>query len=156
MMARRRAIDVLTAVPGRGWVLSRCRWRNRVTALLKADRLDEQLAGGTAPETSDILAIRAEFLTRMTTRKALANQLRRLVWTASGASIQPALRPISWRSVRAVAPDLTALGTELTNAGPVAAAGVAQVSILLSDAWGPGARGNGVLRDGIARARQSL
>ncbi len=142
-------MEVLVAVPGRGWALVRCRWRYRLAARIAGGRLDEQLARAVPPESSILLAIRARTLTRMATRDALARQLRRLSSAACSRTLSPAVRPVSWRSVRAVAPDLRLLASQLVQPGPVSAAGVAQASMLVADAWGPGYRATNSLRASV-------
>lgn len=149
-------MDVLTAVPERGWVVSRCCWRHRAAASLTAGRLDQQLARGVAPESSTVLAARAQALTRMRTRSALARHIQRLLTVVSSGTVQPMLRPTCWRSVQAASPDFIILADELAAPGPVAAAGVAQASLLLSQTWGPGHRTATSLRADIAQARVAL
>lgn len=149
-------------VPPWHWLLAR----------VLAASLDRQLADGTRPEASAILAARAMTLTSAGYRRALAASLRRML-AASGA---PQSRPLSLTAARSAgaalrpyvplrrdriagsAAELAGLAERLAARGPVPARGVALVSQLLADGAGPlyrtGSRED--LGDLVERAVQAL
>src|SRR5690348_10795308 len=124
---------------------------HRLLARVLAASLDRQLADGTRPEASAVLAARAMVLTSAGYRRALAASLRRML----AASVSPAPRslpvtaarsagiavrpPVPLRRDRivAVAEELAELAECLTARRPVPACGVALVSQLLADGGGP-------------------
>src|SRR5271166_1155183 len=79
-----------------------------------AARLDRQLAEGTRPESSAILAARAMFLTFVEYRRSLAASLRRIL--AAAAPVPPDARPRS-----AAAPSSAGAARPRLTAGPSAA-----------------------------------
>lgn len=110
----------------------------QLRARLASTRLDRQLAGGQAPESSLLLAIRAQQLVRDRMRHELANSLQQLADEATGSAPHPADRvPMDWAAVRAVAADLRTLAARLLAFEPTPARGVARVSVLLGDGAGP-------------------
>ena len=132
---------LITAGPG-GLTLARCRWRDRLGLVLATSRLDRELAAGASPEASILLAMRAEGLTRMRRREGFARSLRHLLDTATHRTT-PAAGPLpAQRAIRGATSDLSELAAVITRPGPVAAAGVAQTSLLLARAWGAQYRGD--------------
>jgi hypothetical protein len=145
---------------------------HRLLARVLAASLDRQLADGTPPEASAILAARAMTLTSAGYRRALAASLRRML-AASGA---PQSRPLSLTAARPAgaalrpyvplrrdriagsAAELAGLAERLAARGPVPARGVALVSQLLADGAGPLYRTGGRedLGDLVERAVQAL
>ena len=131
----------------------------RLTAGLRSRRLDEQLARGTAPEIAAPLALRARRLTTLARRREIADGLRRVIrdtcrgMAPSQARISPRLS-----QVVAATDDLTRLADALASPGPVAARGVAQAWILLTDGTGPlyNANSTGNLRARAATAAANL
>jgi len=145
---------------------------HRLLARVLAASLDRQLAGGTRPEASAVLAARAMALTSAGYRRALATSLRRML----AASAAPQSRPLSLTAARSAgatlhpyvplrrdriagsAAELAGLAECLTARGPVPARGVALVSQLLADGAGPlyraGSRAD--LGDLVERAAQAL
>jgi len=124
---------------------------HRLLARVLAASLDRQLAGGTRPEASAVLAARAMVLTSAGYRRALAASLRRmlaasaapesrslLVTTArsAGGAVHPYV-PLRRDRIAGAAAELTGLAECLTARGPVPARGVALVSQLLADGGGP-------------------
>jgi hypothetical protein len=128
----------LTADGSAGFLLAdRLRTRDRVTARWRHRRLDVALAAGAPAEATAALSQRARRLSALSTRRALAAALRRIVRRAhEGAS------PGNWRiapchsHVLAASDELSHLADSLFRAGPVAARGVAQARILLTDGTG--------------------
>jgi hypothetical protein len=116
----------------------RVRLRDRWAAQWRARSLDRALADGASPETSAPLALRAQRLTEADRRWSIAGALRRIVSDA-----EERRRPRrGWvapnrDAVRAASPELRALADVLDDPGPVAAQGVAQAWLLLTDGAGP-------------------
>jgi hypothetical protein len=108
-----------------------------VSARLRSRRLDQELAGGTPPETTAPLALRARRLAALSRRRTIADGLRRVICdTRRGV---PSLARISARraQVMVAADELNRLADALATPGPVSARGVAQAFILLTDGTGP-------------------
>ena len=133
--------------------------RARLTARWHPRRLDLALAGGVPPEASTSLALRARQLTELKRRESIAVAIRQLLREArEGAPFaRGRIRPDRSR-LAAAGDELTALADTLAEPGPVAAIGVAQAWILLTDGTGPlynpYCRTN--LRAGAARAAREL
>ena len=110
----------------------------RLGARLRSRRLDEALAGGTPPETAAPLALRARRLTTPSRRRAIADGLRRVI-RDTRRGVPPSQARISFRlsQVTAASDELIRLADALESPGPVAARGVAQAWILLTDGTGP-------------------
>jgi hypothetical protein len=110
----------------------------RLTARWHHRRLDHALAGGVPPEASTALALRAQDLTEFERRQSIAGALRQVLREArEGAPIAPGrIRP-DRRRVAAAREELSELADTLAEPGPVAASGVAQAWILLTDGTGP-------------------
>jgi hypothetical protein len=131
-----------TVLLANGWdgfvVARRPRIRDRLSARLRPRRLDRALAGGTPPEASAALALRAEHLTEPEHRRSIAQALRRVLRDA-----REGRRPASGRvtpslaRVTAARDQLSLLADTLDEPGPVAAGGVAQALLLLTDGTGP-------------------
>jgi hypothetical protein len=145
---------------------------HRLLARLLAASLDRQLAAGTRPEASGVLAARAMTLTSAGYRRALAASLRRML-AASGAPPSCPLSPAAGRSAGAPlhlylplrrdriarsAAGLAGLAERLAARDPVPARGVALVSQLLADGAGPlyRAAAREDLAELIEQASQSL
>jgi hypothetical protein len=112
------------------WARLMARWHPR--------QLDRALAGGVPPEASTALALRAQELTELERRQSIAGAIRQVIREArEGAPIAPGrIRP-DRRRVAAASEELGALAETLAEPGPVAATGVAQAWILLTDGTGP-------------------
>jgi hypothetical protein len=113
-------------------------FRDRLNARLRSRQLDDALARGTTPEAAASLALRARRLTTLSRRRQIAEGLRRV--TRDTCRVVPPSRVrISPRRSHVVAAsdDLTRLADALAHPGPVAARGVAQAWILLTDGAGP-------------------
>ncbi|MGN6872272.1 MAG: hypothetical protein ACTHMY_28100 [Solirubrobacteraceae bacterium] len=126
---------------------------------LRPRRLDRALARGTVPETSAPLALRAQHLTEPEQRGSIARELRRIVRESHGAR-RPTLGRImpSRARVRDAREELIRLADTLEEPGPVAAGGVAQAWMLLTDGTGPmyNADSRTTLVAGAARALRDL
>jgi hypothetical protein len=110
----------------------------RLTARLRSRKLDEALARGISPETAAPVALRARRLTTLSRRRAIADGLRR-VMRDTCRGVPPSQARLSPRlsQIIAASDDLTRLADALDRPGPVAARGVAQAWILLTDGTGP-------------------
>lgn len=133
--------------------------RARLAARWRPRRLDRALAAGIPPEADVALALRAEELTELNRRRTIADALRQLMREArEGAPLEPArIRP-DRRRVASASEELSALAETLEDPGPVAASGVAQAWILLTDGTGPlyNPYNRTSLRTGAARAARGL
>ena len=111
---------------------------DRLTARWHPRPLDRALAGGTPPEASAALALRARELTELERRQSIAGALRRVLREArdSVPSRSGRIRPDRSREAEA-SEELSALADTLAEPGPVAAAGVAQAWLLLTEGTGP-------------------
>ena len=118
-------------------VPERAGWRERVTARLRANRLDTELARGAAP-TRAALALRAQDLGERRTRERLGRSVRRILDDArTDRPLSIARVPIQRSEVLAAAWELDRIAETLLTPGPVAASGVAQVRLLLINGAGP-------------------
>ena len=112
-------------------------WWLQVRARLRTGELDSRLAGGAAPETSDVLFSHARRIVRPRSCAVLASSLRRGAVAAQrprGRSNQVA---IARKNVDSARGELVALAERLERPGPIRARGVAQVRLLLGDGSGP-------------------
>jgi hypothetical protein len=156
----RRNTLVLTDGPAPGLL----GWRSRrITdrALARAfgSRLDHRLAAGHSPESARLLAARAQDLVSAATRQALADNWEHLLDWARHAPA-PTLGRMALGRDRIVAaePEVTEIAACLRTPLPVAAAGVAAASVLLTDGTGPvyNPRSSLALRDALRLAIAQL
>jgi hypothetical protein len=131
-----------TVLLAAGWdgvvVAKRPRLRDRVAARCRPRRLDRALAGGTPPEASAALALRAQRLTEPDHRRSIAQALRRILREAhEGRRAAPGRVMPSRAWVTAAREELGLLADTLDEPGPVTAGGVAQAWLLLTDGTGP-------------------
>jgi hypothetical protein len=133
--------------------------RDRMSARWWPRRLDRALADGAPPEASPALALRARRLPELARRRSLAASLRRIVREPPDGS-RPSLGRIrpDRNGVEAARDELTALADGLTDPRPVAAHGVAQAWLLVTDGTGPlyNPCSRASLRAGAARAASEL
>jgi hypothetical protein len=132
--------SIVLLVRGRGGqvVAQRPRVRDHLAARWFAHRLDLALADGASPETNAALALRAQRLTEPDRRWSAAGALRRIVRDARNDRRQRfgRVRPDPG-VVLAASRELSDLADTLDDPGPVAARGVAQAWLLLTDGTGP-------------------
>jgi hypothetical protein len=152
--------EVLHASASRGLVLTeRPRLRDRLAARWRPRRLDRALAAGTPPEASAALALRAQRLTEPHCLHSISQALHRIVREAREGRGSSATRVMPYRSrVMAASEELSLLADMLDEPGPVAAGGVAEVWLLLTDGTGPlyNPHTDASLRAGAARAAREL
>jgi hypothetical protein len=112
--------------------------RDRLVARWRPRPLDRALARGISPEASAALALRAHRLTEPDRRHSIANALRSILSEAHEGH-RPALGRVmlSRARVKAARDELSRLADTLDEPGPVAAGGVAQAWILVTDGTGP-------------------
>jgi hypothetical protein len=112
--------------------------RARLTARLRAGRLDRMLAVGVPAPAGSALAVHAARLTAVAEREAVARALRLAVRDAHNASADLSLRVPLNRANIASAEDLIADVTlRLHSPRPVSARGMARLRQLMSDGTGP-------------------
>jgi hypothetical protein len=147
---------VLLLRPAHDAVLTRpVRRRDRISTRLRARRLDVELARGAQSEADAALALRAAILTTRRRRRSLAAALERIA--ASAGETRPGWHPSSARAaVAELKPELVALGRQLVAPGPVAARGVAEVRLLLTDGARPLHAAGGDLRSALGDAARHL
>ena len=142
-----------------GVTLRRATLRQRLAGHVLAPRLDRQLAAGASPDSSTLLALRAQALVRPENRHALAARLLAIVASTRRLRTRrtPTV-PVDAEAVRANRAALVDLAHSIDTPAPVPARGVAQVALLLRDGGGPLFYGHSAaaLRAAIRQARQGL
>jgi hypothetical protein len=110
----------------------------RLLVRLRASSLDRDLAAGASPDASVALALRAQTLVRPRYRRDLARSARRVLTAATRPPLHSRLPVAVCRDrIKDSSEEFAELIRRLLAAGPVAAGGVAQASVLLADASGP-------------------
>ena len=119
-------------------IAPQARLRDRLIARGHSRTLDRELAAGAAPESSPAVALRARRLLDPCERRSIAEGLRRLVRDArDGPPLSRVRVPAVWTRVAAAGEELDQLADALSRPGPVAAHGVAEALLLLTDGTGP-------------------
>jgi hypothetical protein len=117
-------------------IARRVRRRDRALARLFASSLDTQLAAGRAPESTRLLATRAQQLASGRMRRELARDVERVLGLVHREG--PSRRVlVSRKSIVDVEPDLREMLAKLATPLPTSARGVAMVRVLLTDGTGP-------------------
>ena len=112
--------------------------RDRAFAKLRSHTLDVALADGLAPESDPAIALRARRLIDPLERRSIADTLRGIVREAREGPRSSRVRvPAVWRRVAEAGEELAELADALSTPGPVAAHGVAEALLLLTDGSGP-------------------
>ena len=116
----------------------RSRLTDRLLARLFGASLDRQLAAGCAPESSSLLAARAQHIVAIRSRRQLARNWENLLRAARRAhgAYHPAI-PVRYDSIIAAEPDVRELVRRMTAPLPVPARGVAMATALLTNALSP-------------------
>jgi hypothetical protein len=111
---------------------------DRIAVRLRSFSLDRDLAAGASPDASVALALRAQMLVRPRYRRGLARSARRVLKAAEQPPFGSRLAvPVCRERVAGSSEEFADLIRRLLAAGPVAAQGVAQASVLVADASGP-------------------
>jgi hypothetical protein len=136
--AGRPARPQRTLITGDPLAIRPSRVTERLLARALGASLDRQLAAGLTPESSPLLAARAQRIVAIRSRQQLARNWENLLRVARRAhgTYHPA-RPISGESIIAAEPAVRELVRCMTAPLPVAARGVAMATVLLTDALGP-------------------
>jgi hypothetical protein len=127
-----------TLVLGDPLVIRPGRLADRLLARALSASLDRQLAAGTAPESSRLLAARAQEIVSLSHRQSLARSWDHLLRVAHRASTlrTPAV-PLNAAAILASEPAIRELVERLIAPLPVPAQGVAAATIPLTDATSP-------------------
>jgi hypothetical protein len=119
-------------------VASANRRGTRLAAKLLAWNLDGQLAEGRSPESSRLLAARAQALVSLRSRRSIAAQWERLSATAPQPPAVRSARPrINREAVAASEGEIREMCEELLATRPISVRGVAMASRLIEDGTGP-------------------
>jgi hypothetical protein len=113
------------------------RWTRRL-ASLRSFSLDRRLAAGSLPDSSRLVAARAEELVSPDTRHALAREWSALLDQAAQAPFGRSPRAaVNRHAVTALAPEVRTMIAALLAPRPISVRGAAMASQLLSDGTGP-------------------
>jgi hypothetical protein len=131
---------------------------DRLITRWQAPQLDRELAHGAQPESSVLLALRAQFLVRPSERRRLARSLKRVMRTGQTSSHVPIRASMRQDAGLQAYGDLRALIERLLEMRPLDARGMALVLVLIRDGAGPLYRsGNGIdLRSQLRAAISAL
>jgi hypothetical protein len=139
-LARQAGSTLVVTDRGRPERFVACRSRpwDRVLARVFACSLDRRLAAGRAPESSRLLASRAQQLVSSATRRELARDWEHLLEVTRRPPARRTPRvPLCRDRISAAEADVRDMLTSLLTPLPMCARGVATASRLLSDAAGP-------------------
>jgi len=115
---------------------TRCsRYRDRWLVGVFARALDQRLSSGEPPESSGLLARRAQTLVLVETRRALARDWEHLLRVAHGRAATGV--PLRRQCIIAAEPDIADMLRALVTELPTPARGVAMAHLLLRDGAGP-------------------
>ena len=109
----------------------------RLLARLFGASLDRRLATGSAPESGRLLAIRAQQIVALRSRRDLARHWEHLLAVAAGPPRAGAPAPLCRDRILAAGDEVRDLAARLRAPLPIPAAGVAAAQVLLTDATGP-------------------
>jgi hypothetical protein len=131
-------------------VIEPCRLTDRLLARALGASLDQRLAAGCLPESTRLLAARAQHIVSLPRRTSLAGHWDHLLRVAQRApSRRTRAVPLRATAILAARPAIEELTERLTTPLPVGARGVAMASVLLTDPTSPvyGRRGPRSLAD---------
>jgi hypothetical protein len=107
---------------------------------VRATRLDRDIAAGVSPDSSPVLALRAQALVQPSMRRLLAGRVRQVLTEATGDDalrfLDPRI-PVQRDRVVDATDALRSLIERLLLPGPVPARGVAVARLVLTDGAGP-------------------
>lgn len=130
---------VLVRGPDPGAIsLHRCRLSERLAVRMCAGELDRRIAAGACPDDSAALSLRAHALIGAPSRRRLARALRQLVAEAREpfGPFHPAV-PMARREIRDTEDLIEELADVLESRVPLAARGIARLSVLITDGGSP-------------------
>lgn len=135
---QRTIVTIVTGVTGDPLAIRPSRLTDRMLARILGASLDRQLAAGRAPESTPLLAARAQHIVAIVGRRRLACHWENLLHVAQGAPGSRHLAvPVRSDTVVAAEPAVRELVHRMTAPLPVAARGVAMATELLTDGLGP-------------------
>jgi len=137
-VSRRAPRPQRTIVTGDPLEMRSSRPTDRLLARVLGASLDRQLAAGSTPESSPLLAARAQHIVALASRREQARNWENLLRVArrGHGTLHPAL-PMCSDRVSAAEPAIRELVRCLTAPLPVTARGVAMATALLTDALSP-------------------
>jgi hypothetical protein len=119
-------------------VLRPCRLADRLLARAIGASLDQQLAAGCSPESTRLLAARAQYIVSLPHRTSLARSWDHMLRVASrGPSLRTPAAPLNVRAILSAEPAIRELMERLAAPLPVTAQGVAAATVLLTNATSP-------------------
>jgi hypothetical protein len=122
---------------GDPFVIRPCRFVDRLLARALGASLDEQLAAGCSPESSRLLAARAQDIVSLPHRTSLARSWEHLLRVALGGPTRSPAVPLNAAAIRAAEPTIRELMERLTAPLPVTAQGVAAATVMLTNVTSP-------------------
>jgi hypothetical protein len=130
----------------------------RLTARLRAQKLDRILAVGVPARTGSALAVHAQRVTSVAEREALARTLRRAIDGAQNRNAPLPVRiPLNIPNITAAQDRIDDVTLRLHSPRPVSARGMARLRLLLGDGAGPLYRyGRGDLEGRLGAALAAL
>jgi hypothetical protein len=127
-----------TLVLGDPLVIRPCRLADRLLSRAFGASLDQELAAGRAPESSRLLAARAQAIVALPRRTSVARSWEHLLRMARRATaVRTPVVPLNAAAIRAAEPAIRELISRLTTPLPVTAQGVAAATTLLATATSP-------------------
>jgi hypothetical protein len=127
-----------TRALGDPFVLRPCRLADRLLARALGASLDQQLAAGCSPESTRLLAARAQYIVSLPHRTSLARSWDHVLRVASrGPSVRTPAVPLNVPAILAAEPAIRELMKRLAAPLPVTAQGVAIATVLLTTATSP-------------------
>ncbi len=119
-------------------VLQPSRLADRLLARALGASLDQQLAAGCSPESTRLLAARAQQIVSLPHRRSMAQSWERVLRLARrGPSHGTPAVPLNVRAILAAEPAIRELSERLAAPLPVTAQGVAAATVLLTNATSP-------------------
>jgi hypothetical protein len=119
-------------------VLRPCQLADRLLARAFGASLDQQLAAGCLPESTRLLAARAQYIVSLPHRTSLARSWDHVLRVASrGPSVRTPAVPLNVPAILAAEPAIRELRERLAAPLPVTARGVAAATVLLTNATSP-------------------
>jgi hypothetical protein len=129
----------------------------RVTARLRADQLDRQLAVGVPAPAGSALAVHQARLTSVAERETVARTLRQAVHATHAGTSRWSRIPVHPTNIVAAQDLIAAITLRLHSPRPVSARGMARLRVVLSDGCGPMYRsGRGDLNGRLGAALAAL